>query len=80
MSIAGRRLAVRALMSADLSSWVRARASQGGGVQVERPQPEARTNDLDAGAGWRMLDVEDDGLSCSLASGDARSAPGSLGW
>jgi hypothetical protein len=28
---------------------------------VERPQPEARTYDLDAGAGWRMLDVEDEG-------------------
>jgi hypothetical protein len=42
------------------ASWVRARASEGGGVQVERPQPEARTNDLDAGAGWRMLDVVDD--------------------
>jgi hypothetical protein len=47
-----------------LSSWVRARASEGGGVQVERPQPEARTNDLDAGAGWRILDVEDDVVGC----------------
>jgi hypothetical protein len=37
---------------------------QGGGVQVERPQPEARTNDLDAGAGWRILDVEDDAVGC----------------
>jgi hypothetical protein len=26
---------------------------QGGGVQVERPQPPARTNDLEADAGWR---------------------------
>jgi hypothetical protein len=47
-----------------LSSWVRARASKAAGVEVERPQPEARTNDLDAGAGWRMLDVEDDALGC----------------
>jgi hypothetical protein len=53
---------------------------QGGEVQVERPQPEARTNELDAGAGWRTLDVEDDRLSCELASRDARSAPGSLCW
>ena len=68
-----------ALMVRSFSS-VRGRASEGGGVQVERPQPEARTNDLDAGAGWRTLGVEDDVLSCQLASGDARSAPGSLCW
>jgi hypothetical protein len=41
------------------SSRVRSHASEGGGIQVERPQPEARTNDLDVGAGWRMLDVDD---------------------
>jgi hypothetical protein len=68
-----------AWMVTSLSFGERAR-QQGGEVQVERPQPEARTNDLDAGAGWRTLDVEDDRLSCELASSDARSAPGSLRW
>src|SRR5262245_12950534 len=34
---------------------VAGRAGGGGGVQVERPQPEARTNDLDAGAGRRTV-------------------------
>ena len=36
---------------------------------MERPQPEARTNDLDVGAGWRMLDVEDVGLVVSSRQG-----------
>jgi hypothetical protein len=57
-----------------------ARASEGGGVEVERPQPEARTNDLDAGAGWRMLEVDDVRVQLSARVRDARSAPGSLGW
>ena len=38
---------------------MRVRVGQGGGVKVERPQPEARTYDLDAGAGRRILGVDD---------------------
>jgi hypothetical protein len=40
-------------------SWVRTCVGEGGGVKVERPQPEARTYDLDAGAGRRSLNVDD---------------------
>ena len=31
------------------------RAGKDGGVKVERPEPEARTYDLDAIVGWRTL-------------------------
>ena len=57
-------------VGADVVGWVvlvAGRAGGGGGVQVERPQPEARTNDLDAGGGRRTLDGVDDQFSCSPA-------------
>ena len=38
---------------------MRACVGEGGGVKVERPQPEARTYDLDAGAGRRRLEIDD---------------------
>jgi hypothetical protein len=41
------------------SSWLRGALARTVGVKVERPQPEARTNDLDATVGRRML-VSDD--------------------
>jgi hypothetical protein len=34
-------------------------SAMAGGVKVERPQPQARTYDLDAGAGRRRLNVDD---------------------
>ena len=51
---------------------VAGRAGKGGGVKVERPQPKARTNDLDATAGRRRLFSDDVGsaqLGCRPAGG-----------
>ena len=41
------------------------RAGEDGGVKVERPQPKARTYDLDATVGRRTL-VSDDGVAVSV--------------
>ncbi len=43
----GRKFAFRSLLDA--------RASEDPGVNVERPQPEARTNDVDARDDWRRI-------------------------
>jgi hypothetical protein len=43
------------------SSLVVGRAGEDGGVKVERPQPKARTYDLDASVGRRTL-VDDDNV------------------
>jgi hypothetical protein len=59
------------------SSWVRTRVGQGGGVKVERPEAEARTYDLDAGAGRRRLNVDD--RVQLLPAGRAGFASGCLG-
>jgi hypothetical protein len=59
-------MAVGGAVGADVVVWVvlvAGRAGGGGGVQVERPQPEARTNDLDAGGERRTLDGVDDQVS-----------------
>ena len=68
-------MAVGGAVGADVVVWfvlVAGRAGGGGGVQVERPQPEARTNDLDAGGGRRTLGGEDDQLSCGPAGAGVR--------
>jgi hypothetical protein len=44
---------------------VAGRAGEDGGVKVERPQPKARTYDLDASVGRRTL-VGDDDVRCWL--------------
>jgi hypothetical protein len=44
------------------------RAGKGGGVKVERPQPKARTYDLDATVGRRTL-VSDDDVAVRLWTG-----------
>ncbi len=47
-------------------SCVRARASEEAGVNVERPEPKARTNDVDAGDERRRLSQEPARGECSL--------------
>ena len=47
---------------------VAGRAGEDGGVKVERPQPKARTYDLDASVGRRTL-VGDDDRSARLWTG-----------
>ena len=42
-----------------VSSWRAGRAGEDGGVKVERPEPKARTYDLDATVGRRRLVVDD---------------------
>jgi hypothetical protein len=42
-----------------VSSWRAGRAGEDGGVKVERPEPRARTYDLDATVGRRRLVVDD---------------------
>jgi hypothetical protein len=54
---------------------VAGRAGKGGGVKVERPQPKARTYDLDATVGRRRLVGDDVGsaeLSCRPAGAGVR--------
>ena len=47
---AGRAEHATVLLSADARQ-------RGAGVNVERPQPKARTNDVDAGEEWRIISV-----------------------
>jgi hypothetical protein len=59
---------------------VAGRAGKDGGVKVERPEPQARTYDLEATVGRRTL-VGDDVVSVQLSTGSAPVfASGPSGW
>jgi hypothetical protein len=55
------------------------RAGEDGGVKVERPQPKARTYDLDASVGRRTL-VDDDNVVLLTGSRPVFASGPSRGW
>jgi len=57
------------------SSWWRGAPVEASGVKVERPEPQARTNDLDAASGRRRLGVWTTGWVVTRGGGCSHRVP-----
>jgi len=57
------------------SSWWRGAPVEASGVKVERPEPQARTNDLDAAGGRRRLGVWTTGWVVTRGGGCSHRVP-----